>query len=103
MSNGGRKKPDAASATAPVAAPAQTRFSSFLAAKVKVGEVLLKDGAITEDQLKRALAQQKSSGRMLGEMLVDQGVISNAVLVRASPQPRRAESIEQILRAAPPT
>jgi 2',3'-cyclic-nucleotide 2'-phosphodiesterase len=27
----------------------------------------------------------------------------NAVLVRASPQPRRAESIEQILRAAPPT
>jgi len=27
----------------------------------------------------------------------------NAVLVRAAPQPRRAESIEQILRAAPPT
>jgi type IV pilus assembly protein PilB len=51
--------------------------------KTRVGDVLVKDGAISEDQLKRALAQQKSSGRMLGEMLVEQGVISNAALVRA--------------------
>jgi type IV pilus assembly protein PilB len=48
-----------------------------------VGEVLVQEGLLSEEQLKRALAQQKSSGRMLGEMLVDQGVISNTVLVRA--------------------
>ena len=51
--------------------------------KVRFGDVLVREGALSEEQLKRALAQQKSSGRMLGEMLVDQGVISNAVLVRA--------------------
>jgi type IV pilus assembly protein PilB len=51
--------------------------------KLRFGDVLVKEGALSEEQLKRALAQQKSSGRMLGEMLVDQGVISNAVLVRA--------------------
>jgi type IV pilus assembly protein PilB len=54
-----------------------------LGPRAKVGEVLLQEGALSEEQLKRALAQQKSSGRMLGEMLVDQGLISNAVLVRA--------------------
>ncbi len=51
--------------------------------KLRVGEALLKEGVLSEEQLKRALAQQKSSGQMLGEMLVTQGVISNAVLVRA--------------------
>jgi type IV pilus assembly protein PilB len=50
---------------------------------LRVGEVLVQEGLLSEEQLKRALAQQKSSGRMLGEMLVDQGVISNNVLVRA--------------------
>jgi type IV pilus assembly protein PilB len=52
-------------------------------AKLRFGDVLVKEGALSEEQLKRALAQQKSSGRMLGEMLVDQGIINNAVLVRA--------------------
>jgi type IV pilus assembly protein PilB len=51
--------------------------------RLRVGEALLREGALSEEQLKRALAQQKSSGQMLGEMLVAQGIISNAVLVRA--------------------
>ena len=50
---------------------------------LRVGEVLVQEGVLSEEQLRRALAQQKASGRMLGEMLVDQGVISNTVLVRA--------------------
>jgi type IV pilus assembly protein PilB len=56
---------------------------SVPAGKMRVGDVLVQEGILSEEQLKRALAQQKSSGRMLGEMLVDQGVISNTVLVRA--------------------
>jgi type IV pilus assembly protein PilB len=52
-------------------------------ARIRVGEALVRDGALSEEQLRQALAQQKSSGRMLGEMLVEQGVISSAVLVRA--------------------
>jgi len=38
---------------------------------------------LSQEQLNSALAQQKSTGQMLGEMLVEQGVIRPAVLVRA--------------------
>jgi len=45
--------------------------------------VLVEQGAITQDQLNKALGEQRSSSRMLGEMLVEQNVISTASLVRA--------------------
>ncbi len=48
-----------------------------------VGEVLLSEGLISEDQLSKALADQRSSGAKLGEMLVEQGVISGVNLVRS--------------------
>ncbi|MBO6739273.1 MAG: Flp pilus assembly complex ATPase component TadA [Phycisphaerales bacterium] len=48
-----------------------------------VGEVLVGDGHITEEQLSKALAEQKSAGQMLGELLVDQGTISGTVLVHS--------------------
>ena len=48
-----------------------------------VGEVLVSDGHITEEQLSKALVDQKSAGRMLGELLVDQGTISGSVLVHS--------------------
>jgi type IV pilus assembly protein PilB len=53
------------------------------AQRLRVGEALVQQGVLTEEQLKRALAQQRSSGQMLGEMLVSQGVITSGVLVRA--------------------
>ena len=52
-------------------------------AKPKLGEVLVAEGSVTEDQLRQALAQQDGNGRMLGEILVEQGIISNSVLVHA--------------------
>ncbi|GIK17992.1 MAG: general secretion pathway protein GspE [Phycisphaerales bacterium] len=51
--------------------------------KIRVGEVLLQAGLVNEQQLQRALEDQKSTGQMLGEMLVEQGVITSAALVRA--------------------
>ncbi|MFK7883797.1 MAG: GspE/PulE family protein [Phycisphaerales bacterium] len=48
-----------------------------------VGEVLLSEGLISEDQLSRALSEQRSSGVRLGEMLVGQGVISGSTLVQS--------------------
>ncbi len=48
-----------------------------------VGEVLISDGHITEEQLSKALAEQKSAGQMLGELLVDQGTISGGTLVQS--------------------
>ncbi|MCL4743338.1 MAG: Flp pilus assembly complex ATPase component TadA [Phycisphaerales bacterium] len=51
--------------------------------KIRVGEVLLQAGLINEQQLQRALDDQRASGQMLGETLVEQGVITSAALVRA--------------------
>ena len=50
--------------------------------RVRIGEALLDDGAITQEQLVRALSDQKTSGRMLGELLVEQNVISGSTLVK---------------------
>ncbi|QOV92048.1 GspE/PulE family protein [Humisphaera borealis] len=50
--------------------------------RVRLGEALVLEGVLTQEQLARALAQQKNSGRLLGEMLVEQNVISGAHLVQ---------------------
>jgi type IV pilus assembly protein PilB len=50
--------------------------------RVRIGEALIREGYLTQEQLARALSQQKSTGRMLGEMLVEQGVINGAQLVQ---------------------
>jgi len=50
--------------------------------RVRIGEALIDDGVITQEQLIRALSDQKTSGRMLGELLVEQKVISGSILVK---------------------
>ena len=52
------------------------------AKKPRIGEALIDSGLISEEQLSQALVDQKSSNRMLGEVLVEKGMISPAVLVR---------------------
>ncbi|QNN22039.1 Flp pilus assembly complex ATPase component TadA [Planctomycetales bacterium ZRK34] len=52
------------------------------AGKIRIGEALVEAGVLTEDQLRDALREQKRSGRMLGEMLVDTGAITSVTLVR---------------------
>lgn len=47
----------------------------------KVGELLRNKGYITEDQLRTALAIQKTSGKKLGSILVDTGIITEEHLV----------------------
>jgi type IV pilus assembly protein PilB len=42
----------------------------------------VQQGILTEEQLKRALIEQQTSGRPLGEMLVDQGLINSTMLVQ---------------------
>ena len=53
------------------------------APKKRIGEALIENGAVTPQQLDKALAEQRQSGRKLGEMLVEQGVINSGTLVHA--------------------
>src|SRR3954466_9585224 len=48
--------------------------------KMRIGEALVQEGLLTDAQLKKALVEQQASGRPLGEMLMEQGVISGATL-----------------------
>jgi type IV pilus assembly protein PilB len=50
--------------------------------KLRFGEALVQQGILTEEQLQRALIEQQTSGRPLGEMLVEQGLINTAALVQ---------------------
>ena len=49
----------------------------------QLGEILLKEKVISRAQLEQALEEQRSSGRMLGRILVDQGALSEPQLVAA--------------------
>ena len=49
--------------------------------KIRIGDVLVAAGAITEEQLQEGLAKQKEPGRKLGNALVDLGFISNDMLI----------------------
>lgn len=43
--------------------------------KIRIGDLLIQDGVITEEQLQNALDQQKESGHRIGRVLVDLGYV----------------------------
>ena len=49
--------------------------------KIRIGDVLIAAGAITEEQLQEALAYQKENGGKLGNVLVELGFISDQILI----------------------
>ncbi len=51
-------------------------------AKPLLGEILLENGEITQDQLDKALEVQKNEGGLIGIILVTQGAISEQLLVK---------------------
>ncbi len=50
--------------------------------KGRIGDLLVEQGLLSEQQLNEALAQQRATGKMLGEMLVEEKVISSSMLVK---------------------
>jgi len=48
----------------------------------RLGEALVAEGAISRDQLDRILGEQKTTGGMLGEMLVRQGVVDSTRMLQ---------------------
>jgi type IV pilus assembly protein PilB len=51
--------------------------------RLRLGELLLSEGLVTEDQLMLALDEQKRSGERLGRILVSNRIITESQLVRA--------------------
>nr|MCR5103054.1 Flp pilus assembly complex ATPase component TadA [Eubacterium sp.] len=49
--------------------------------KIRIGDLLVEAGAITEDELQQALAKQKEEGGMLGNIIMDMGFISRELLI----------------------
>jgi type IV pilus assembly protein PilB len=71
--------PTSPTSTTPPAAPSGGAAPSR---KVRIGEALVSEGVLTEEQLKRVLVEQQASGRHLGQMLVEQGVLTSGRLVQ---------------------
>src|ERR1700694_1257010 len=55
----------------------------FPAMRIKIGDLLVKAGVITDLQLKAALAEQSQWGGKLGDILVRMEFLTEEVLVRA--------------------
>ena len=53
-----------------------------MTARKLIGQMLLEEGLITEQQLKIALGKQRETGHFLGRILVDLGYISEKDLKR---------------------
>ena len=62
--------------------------------KIRLGDVLVKSGYITGEQLQDALTGQKGSGKKLGEYLVDAGLVSEEQIARALSQQLGMEMID---------
>src|SRR3954466_5051202 len=52
----------------------------------QLGDILLEDGLVTQEQLAEAFAEHQRVGRSLGRVLVEQGVLSESQLVAALAQ-----------------
>jgi len=51
--------------------------------KVRLGEILLRQGLLTDEQLQTALADQKRTGRRLGRVFVDAGFVTEEQICEA--------------------
>ena len=51
--------------------------------RMRLGDILIKQHIITEDQLKKALELQKGTCKKIGEVFVDSGMITEEMIVRA--------------------
>lgn len=51
--------------------------------KIRLGDVLVNSGVITQEQLDKALSLQKGTGRKLGEVLLDEGIATDEAITKA--------------------
>ena len=57
-------------------------MARYTGKKIRLGEALVLSNAITEEQLQQALEEQKTSGKKLGELLIDKGLITEDLIAQ---------------------
>ena len=50
--------------------------------RFRLGDLLVQDKLITDENLNEALAEQRTSGRKLGQVLIDHGWITEAQIAK---------------------
>ena len=51
--------------------------------KIRLGDALIQQGVLTDEQLQMSLAEQKRSGRKLGRIFIDSGYVTEEAIARA--------------------
>jgi type IV pilus assembly protein PilB len=88
----------------------ELRTATAAATTDKLGEILVREGLITQDQLKKALLEQKSSGMRLGYTLVKLGFIEETEVTKMLARQYRIPAVDlsrfevdpKILKLLPP-
>jgi hypothetical protein len=62
---------------------ASSVLGEFQRSRGRLGEILVEEGLVTQVDLDRALAAQKAGGRLLGHVLLEMGLVSHADLLTA--------------------
>ena len=62
--------------------------------KIRIGDKLVQYGYITEEQLQKALSNQKGTGKRVGEILIEQGVITAELLTHVLTELLNVENID---------
>ncbi|MCP4708112.1 MAG: Flp pilus assembly complex ATPase component [Planctomycetes bacterium] len=58
----------------------------LLSQAIKLGQMLIQDGHLSEEQLEEALKRQKGSRRKLGELLVEEAIVDESVMLNCLSQ-----------------
>ncbi|MDI6749860.1 MAG: GspE/PulE family protein [Rhodocyclaceae bacterium] len=62
--------------------------------KIRLGDLLIKQGLLTPDELDRALKEQQITGRKLGRVIVDAGLVTEEAIARALARQLGAEYVD---------
>lgn len=62
--------------------------------KIRLGELLINSGLITQEQLEAALLKQRSTGKKLGEFLIDEGIVTEEQLMQALSRQLNLEMVD---------
>ena len=76
-----RGTPSASSSLAAFDAAAAARIAAPGRAGARLGELLIGEGLVTTSEVKRALTEQRKTGRRLGEIISERGLASVPTLV----------------------